>query len=62
LAIFDITGKKIITLFYGYLTAGFYELKWHGTNQFGDQVAPGVYFYNFNSKNHYDVKRMVLVK
>ena len=62
LAIYNITGKKIVTLYYGYLTAGFYELEWHGTNQSGNLVAPGVYFYNFHSKNYYATMKMLYLK
>jgi hypothetical protein len=62
LAIYNITGKKIVTLYLGYLGAGFYELNWHGKNHAGRQVTPGIYFYTFQSRNYFASRKMVLLK
>jgi hypothetical protein len=45
LAIYNIAGQKIRTLFKGNQSAGNYTLKWNGMNDFGLQVASGVYLY-----------------
>lgn len=62
LSIYNIVGKKIITLYNGYLSAGFYEIDWKGNNQFGMQVSPGVYFCNLHSNNYYASRKMVYLK
>ncbi len=62
LSIYNITGAKIITLYNGFLHAGFYELEWTGLNDFGKDVVPGIYFYTLNSRNFYATRRMVYLK
>jgi len=62
LSIYNIVGKKIITLYNGYLSAGFYEIDWKGNNKFGMQVSPGVYFCNLHSNNYYASRKMVYLK
>ncbi len=45
LELFDILGKKVRTIFSGYLLPGQYEMMWDGLNQHGNQAANGIYYY-----------------
>ena len=62
LSIYDIVGAKIITLYNGFLHAGFYELEWTGKNEFGIDMAPGIYFYTLSSRNFSAARRMIYLK
>ena len=67
LSIFDVKGHQIRQIEVGYLQAGNYINKsdaiyWDGQNDFGEQVASGIYFYELIT-NHYDaIKKMVILK
>ena len=42
-AIFDVQGRKVATLFEGRLSAGERDLSWHGQRDTGESVASGIY-------------------
>ena len=51
----------------GHRIAGFYEsadraIYWDGRNQFGEQVANGVYFYTLTAKDFTGTRRMVILR
>ena len=62
LDIYNIAGQKIKTLINNEYNAGSHSVIWDGSNDNGDVVSSGVYFYkmNFNSKT--ETKKMVLIK
>ncbi len=62
LAVFNLLGQKVATLFAGAVAAGTYEAKWNGLDQSGNQVPSGVYVYRIVSENYSQSKRMTLVK
>jgi hypothetical protein len=62
LEVFDILGRKVKTLVNENLTAGYKQVIWDGTNESGDDVASGVYFYRIKSVDFATTKKMVLLK
>lgn len=60
--VFNILGQKITTLVDEYLSAGYKETGWDGTDSRGNDVASGIYFYKINARNFTDIKKMVLLK
>jgi hypothetical protein len=62
LDVYNIAGQKIKTLVNDQFNAGSHRVIWNGSNDNGDIVSSGVYFYkmSFNSKT--ETKKMVLVK
>jgi len=62
LAIFDLMGKRIRTLVYGYEKAGYKSITWDATNDFGQSVSAGMYFYRISAGDFHSVKKMVLMK
>ncbi len=62
LKIFNIAGQEVKTLVNGRQAANFYEAVWDGRNRNGERVSSGVYFYQLQTENFGDAKRMVLMK
>ena len=49
LKIYDLTGKKLITLTDQQQSPGYYTLNWNGKNAEGQNVASGIYFYKLEA-------------
>ena len=67
LTIYDSAGRVVRTLDIGHQTAAFYESRskaiyWDGRNEFGEQVASGVYFYHLSAGDYSATRRMVILK
>lgn len=62
LQIFNIIGQKIKTLVNEEEQAGYYEIKWDGTNDFGIKVSSGIYFYQIRAGNNFiQIKKMLFL-
>jgi parallel beta-helix repeat protein len=55
--IYDILGRLVTTLVNEFKKAGYYDVKFDGTN-----YASGVYFYRIDAGKYVDSKKMILVK
>jgi len=62
LSIFDLLGRRINTLQSGLLKAGYHSVAWNGTNEAGDVVSSGIYFYRLESPDGSETRRMLLLK
>ncbi|MCP4583721.1 MAG: T9SS type A sorting domain-containing protein [candidate division Zixibacteria bacterium] len=62
LAIYDISGRKVIDLVNGVQSAGNHEIIWNGNDANGTSAATGVYFYKLTMAGNSTTKRMVLLK
>ncbi len=62
LEVYDITGRLVKTLVNENRAPGNYSVQWDGTNQFGQQVGSGVYFYRLQAGAFQQVKKMLLMK
>ncbi len=61
--IYDLLGRRVITLFDREASAGRYEVVWRGTDARGMHVASGVYFVRLATRSGYHVtKKMLLVR
>ncbi len=60
--IFNIVGQKVKTLVDEEMKAGNYLADWDGTDQSGDPVSSGIYFYRMKTDEFSDMKKMLLVK
>jgi len=49
--IYDITGRKVKTLFYGKMVPGVFKISWDGTNNLGRKVSYGIYFARISLKS-----------
>lgn len=64
LEIYDVLGRKVKTLLKDVgLSKGVHNwLEWDGTDENGNKVASGIYFYRFNSLQFNQVKKMILLR
>ncbi len=62
LDVFDITGAKVKTLVDETLEAGQHSFVWNGSNDRGNVLASGVYFYKLSTSEEQQVMRMILLK
>ena len=62
LEVFNLLGQKIKTIFDGQADAGLNTVTWDGTNNSGQTVASGIYFYRLTADNYSDTKKMTLLK
>ena len=67
LTIYDAKGATVRQLDLGHQLAGFYTDRvkaayWDGTNEFGERVATGIYFYQLQADNISFLRNMVILK
>jgi hypothetical protein len=62
LEVYDILGRRITTLLSGNLDAGHYTARWEGTNECGNSVSTGMYFYTLSVGDTRLSKKMLLLK
>ena len=67
LTIYDQSGQVIRRLDVGHRMAAFYESRskaiyWNGRNEFGEQVASGVYFYHLTAGDYSATRKMLILK
>jgi hypothetical protein len=62
LSIFDLEGRRIVTLIDKDVTAGIQAVTWNGTDRFGRPLASGVYIYRIRAGGFVQSKKMVLMK
>ena len=61
-AIYDMLGRKVRTLVYGFENAGFKTVQWQGKNDFGRSVGAGVYIFQIQAGNFTQARKMILLK
>jgi hypothetical protein len=60
--VYDVTGKKIKTLFNGVQEAGYNYIRWNGDNDFNSPVGSGLYFYTVQTLHGILSSKMILIK
>lgn len=63
LTVYNMAGQKVQTLVASQQSAGYHTAAWNGTNQHGEVVSSGVYFYQLQADDwQSERKRMVLMR
>ena len=67
LTIYDVNGALVRDIDVGHQTAAKYDTRskaiyWDGRNQFGEQVASGIYFYSLSAGDFSATRKMVILK
>jgi hypothetical protein len=62
LVIYDMLGQVVKTLIDNEQEAGFYTVKWDGTNNYGGKVSSGIYIYRLNAGKFMSTLKMNLLK
>ena len=62
LVIYNLLGQEVRTLVQESMDAGFHSVIWDGKDEFGKQVASGIYIYRMSVGDFSQVQRMMLLK
>ena len=62
LALFDVTGRRVATLFDGLQTAGMHAVFWNGRTDSGIEAASGVYFYRLQVGDRQRSRKLLLLR
>jgi len=62
LQIFDVSGRLVRTLVDGHQSPGSKSVVWNGTNDRGQGVASGIYFYRMTAPQFSSTRKMVLLQ
>jgi len=62
LTVFDVSGRRVMTLVHGTMPAGRTNVAWNGRDANGRAVSSGVYFYRLRSGSRVQTMKMVLLK
>jgi len=62
LNIYDIMGKRVITLVDEYKQAARYEINWNGKDSFGKDIISGIYFYQLEIYPEKSVRKMIILR
>ena len=60
--IYDLVGSKVIEFFSSSRPSGTHSIQWNGTDQQGNRVPAGIYFYQLKTGDFLQTKKMVLMK
>ena len=62
ISIFNSLGQRVNTLVNKKQGVGNYKVNWNGTDQSGNNVSTGVYFYQINAGEFIQTRKMLLIK
>ncbi|MDH4224001.1 MAG: T9SS type A sorting domain-containing protein [candidate division Zixibacteria bacterium] len=62
LTIYNILGQRVKTLVDDYQTAGYKQVIWDGTNENGQEVSSGIYFYQIKAGSFSKTAKMSMLK
>jgi flagellar hook assembly protein FlgD len=62
LKVYNILGQEVKILLSKEITPGVYSVDWNGTNNYGDQLSSGVYFYRIEAGDFIQTKKILFVK
>jgi flagellar hook assembly protein FlgD len=61
-AVFDVAGRRVATLYSGHHDRGTHSVSWDGRDERGRNVASGIYFVRLNARDYSASRKMVLLK
>jgi hypothetical protein len=62
LRIYNVQGALVRTLVNKQHVPGSYRIRWDGTNDFGEHLGSGVYFYRLETRTGADSKKLIMLK
>lgn len=62
ITIYDVISNKVKTLINQEQDAGYKSIVWDGTNGSGNRVSSGIYLYQIEAGDYFNLKQMVLLK
>jgi len=61
IAIYNLLGEQL-RKWKQITPAGYHDIHWDGTNQNGQEISSGIYFYNMKTENYFQTKKLILAK
>ena len=62
LSVYDMLGRRIMTLINKRQLAGTYTVRWNGRDENGNSVASGIYFYRLTTNDFHATQKMLILK
>jgi hypothetical protein len=62
IVVYNVQGQFVADLMNEHKDAGFYNVRWDGTNAAGMRMPTGVYIYRIEAGTYVDSKKMILLK
>ena len=62
LEVFSVSGRLVMVLEDGVVSAGRHEVRWDGTDSDGNAVSSGIYFVRFEAGGKIDTRKLVLLR
>jgi len=62
LEVIDVSGRVVRTLFEGRQPMGEYRIQWDGTNDAGNEMASGKYYYRVQAGDAIDARGMIMLR
>jgi hypothetical protein len=62
IAVYSLTGQKIVTLAKSFMEQGIHQVAWDGKDAQGKTVSSGVYIYQLKAGNQHIAQKMLLAK
>lgn len=62
LTLYNVLGRRVVTLYDGMREAGYHHVIWDGRDKNGISCAAGIYFYRLDAGEFHDSRKMVLLK
>jgi len=62
ITIYDMMGRRVISLVNDHQTVGYKSIQWNGKNNLGEPVSAGMYIYTIQAGDFRQTKKMVLLK
>ena len=62
LCVYNVKGQIVKILLDGHKSAGYYSTQWNATDEHGNRVSSGVYFYELRAEDFSAIKKMVLAQ
>ena len=60
LTIYDILGRKLVTLIDSDHSAGRFNIMWNGKDAYGNHLGSGIYFYQLTTEQFSQTKKMII--
>ena len=62
IAVYDVTGREVAVVFRGVAQQGKHTVRWDGTNQAGEALPSGIYFFRLRTGNEIVMHKAMLLR
>ncbi|MFC1572898.1 T9SS type A sorting domain-containing protein [Candidatus Eisenbacteria bacterium] len=62
LKVFDVAGRRVVTLVNDHLVAGCYRVPWTGMDESGEALVSGIYFYRLEAGEFSETRKLLITE